>query len=136
MKTILPLVTTILLSSFLPLQSAKAEMSSRGKSSTSRNVPTASERLEMEKEAAQKLLSSLTTTQKSKLLSLLNEGTDEDLIAIKGIAKTRAASIVKARPFKKVDEVILVEGVGEGTFTNVVAHGKTLTARRSSKKKS
>ncbi len=134
MKNTLTLIVVILIGFTAQLHSATGKMSS-SKSSTTRKAPTTAERANLEKETAKKLTSALTSTQKSKLLALLNEGSSEDLVAIKGIAKTRAASIVKARPYKEIDEVILVEGVGEGTFTNVVAHGKSLTQRSSSKKK-
>jgi DNA uptake protein ComE-like DNA-binding protein len=59
---------------------------------------------------------SLTPTQEDKLLALLNEGTVEDLDAIPGIAATRADSIVSARPYASIHEIILVEGVGNATF--------------------
>ena len=72
---------------------------------------------------------SLTPTQEDKLLMLLNEGTVEDLDAIPGIAATRADSIVSARPYASIHEIILVEGVGNATFEKILAHGKTLTQR-------
>jgi DNA uptake protein ComE-like DNA-binding protein len=72
---------------------------------------------------------SLTPTQEDKLLMLLNEGTVEDLDAIPGIAATRADSIVSARPYASINEIILVEGVGNATFEKILAHGKTLTQR-------
>ena len=71
----------------------------------------------------------LTPTQEDKLLALLNEGTVEDLDAIPGIAATRADSIVSARPYASVHEIILVEGVGNATFEKILAFGKTLTQR-------
>ena len=46
---------------------------------------------------ARKLVSDLTTTQKSKMLTLLNEGTAKDLSAIKGISKTRGTAIEKIK---------------------------------------
>jgi DNA uptake protein ComE-like DNA-binding protein len=72
---------------------------------------------------------SLTPTQEDKLLALLNEGTVEDLDAIPGIAATRADSIVSARPYASIHEIILVEGVGNATFEKILAFGKTLTQR-------
>lgn len=71
----------------------------------------------------------LTESQEGKLLVLLNEGTVEDLDAIPGIAATRADSIVSARPYGSVHEIILVEGVGNATFEKILAYGKTLTQR-------
>lgn len=72
---------------------------------------------------------SLTPTQEDKLLTLLNEGTVEDLDAIPGIAATRADSIVSARPYASIHEIILVEGVGNATFEKVLAFGKSLNQR-------
>ncbi len=72
---------------------------------------------------------SLTPTQEDKLLAILNEGTVEDLDAIPGIAATRADSIVSARPYASIHEIILVEGVGNATFEKILAFGKTLTQR-------
>lgn len=69
----------------------------------------------------------LTPTQEDKLLALLNRGTAEELTAISGIATTRAESIVSARPFQNLHEVILVPGVGDATFERILDHGKTLT---------
>jgi len=73
--------------------------------------------------------SSLTPAQEDKLLALLNAGTMEELDAIPGVAATRADSIISARPFASVHEIILVEGVGNATFERILAHGKTLTQR-------
>ncbi len=66
----------------------------------------------------------LTPTQKTKLLTLLNDGDEKELQSMPGIGATRAAAIKKARPFADVTDVIAVEGVGEGTFAEMVAHAK------------
>jgi len=66
----------------------------------------------------------LTPSQNTKLLALLNEGEDAALVAIPGVGETRAAAITKARPFKDVTEVAKVDGVGEGTFAEMVAYAK------------
>lgn len=67
---------------------------------------------------------SLTPSQRTKLLSLLNEGDEAALVAIPGVGETRAADIKKARPFNDVTDVTKVSGVGEGTFAEMVAHAK------------
>ena len=67
---------------------------------------------------------SLTTTQRGKLLDLLNKGDEPALVAIPGVGETRAAAIKKARPFNDVTDVAKVDGVGEGTFAEMVAHAK------------
>ncbi|MBU6178742.1 MAG: helix-hairpin-helix domain-containing protein [Verrucomicrobia bacterium] len=71
----------------------------------------------------------LTPAQEDKLLVLLNDGTLEELDAIPGVASTRADSIISARPYASVHEIILVEGVGNATFEKILAHGKTLNQR-------
>lgn len=68
----------------------------------------------------------LTPAESAKLLTLLNQGSAEELADIPGIAKTRALSITKARPFKEVGDLLLLDGVGTATFAKVLAHGKTL----------
>ena len=90
------------------------------------------EKLPAAQSSAKKLVTDLTTTQKSKMLTLLNEGTVMDLAVIKGVSKTRSAAIEKARPFESIDEVILVKGIGKGTFAEIISHARSLTARRSS----
>ena len=78
----------------------------------------------------------LTTTQKSKLLVFLNEADEEALSVVRGISDRRGAAIKKARPFDSVDEVVLVKGIGENTFSEIIEHGKTLTRSRSSSRSS
>jgi DNA uptake protein ComE-like DNA-binding protein len=68
----------------------------------------------------------LTPSEEDKLLTLLNKGSDEELLEIDGIAATRAKAIASARPFQNVHEVILVPGVGDATFRNILAYGKKL----------
>ena len=70
-----------------------------------------------------KAVADLTPSQVDKVLALLNQGTKEELAAIKGVAGTRAESIVSARPFKSVDDLILVPGVGDVTVDRIVEYG-------------
>ncbi len=86
-------------------------------------------RITREQAEAKKLVAALTTTQKTKLLALLNEGDAKALTSISGVGKTRATQIANARPFDKVEDLAGVRGVGPRTFTEVVAHGKSLTSR-------
>ena len=83
---------------------------------------------------AKKAAAKLTPTQKAKMLTLLNEGNVRDLVAIRGIGKSRAAALAKARPFKSVDQLANVKGVGEAVYTDLLSHAKSLTARRSTRK--
>lgn len=66
----------------------------------------------------------LTPTQESKLLALLNQGSTDDLVALPGIAATRAGALVAARPFDKIHEIIRVDGIGQATYERLLAHGK------------
>lgn len=66
----------------------------------------------------------LTATQRTKLLNVLNEGDEKTLTNLPGIGEARAKAISKARPFADVTDVVRVEGVGETTFAEMVAHAK------------
>jgi DNA uptake protein ComE-like DNA-binding protein len=66
----------------------------------------------------------LTPSQKTKLLALLNDGDEKELQTIPGVGETRAAAIKKARPFADVTNVVKVEGIGDATFAEMVAHAK------------
>ena len=116
--------------SALPALGAPSSKSS-SKSSSSRDKAEAVETLPASQRVAQELAEDLTTTQESKLLTFLNEADVKELAVIKGISTRRGAAIDKARPFESVDEVVLVAGIGEGTFSELVKYGKTLTRSRS-----
>lgn len=87
--------------------------------------------------AAKKLVADLTSTQKKKLLALLNDGDAKELAGISGVGKVRGEAIAKARPFESLEDIRKVKGVGDKVFADVVSHGKTLTgsASKSSTKK-
>ena len=93
------------------------------KKSPSKSKPDAAEAAKVPAKI-EAIAKSLTTTQRSKLLDLLNKGDDNSLIAIPGVGETRAEAIKKARPFNDVTDVAKVDGVGEGTFAEMVAHAK------------
>ena len=73
---------------------------------------------------AQAIADSLTPAQKTKLLALLNEGDEKALTGLPGIGKTRAAAIQKARPLGDPVELVKVEGIGDATLADIVAHAK------------
>ncbi len=102
------------------------------KRAASPSVPAAvpAEKTPPSQTGARELVAELTTTQKSKVLTLLNEGTPTELAVIKGVSKTRAAAIEKARPFESIDEVILVSGIGKKTISEIVSHARGLTAQK------
>ena len=45
-------------------------------------------------------------------------------MTIPNVGATRAAAIKKARPFADVTNVMKVEGIGDATFAEMVAHAK------------
>lgn len=69
---------------------------------------------------AKKSAAKLTPTQKKKLLELVNTGDDKSVQELPGIGAVKAESIKKARPFKGVEDLILVDGIGEATFDGIV----------------
>lgn len=70
------------------------------------------------------LAKTLTPSQRSSLLALLNRGNETMLLEISGIGTTRAAAIQRARPFDDVTDVVKVEGIGPATFAEMVAHAR------------
>ncbi|HVJ46122.1 MAG TPA: helix-hairpin-helix domain-containing protein [Luteolibacter sp.] len=74
--------------------------------------------------AAKKQTDTLSSAQKTKLLDLLNKGDTKALGEINGIGEKRAATIIAKRPYSTVEDLALVDDIGEKTFTNVVTFGK------------
>ena len=66
----------------------------------------------------------LTAAQKTKLMKVINEGDDKALNSLPGVAETRAAAIKKARPVADVLDLLKVDGIGEGTFSEIIAYAK------------
>lgn len=66
----------------------------------------------------------LTPQERAQLLSLLNQGDLAALMAIPGIGEVRAKAIQKVRPLADVINVVDAEGIGEGTFAQMVAYAK------------
>lgn len=56
----------------------------------------------------------------------LNKASVEDLLQLKGIGKTYAERIVEYRnengPFNKIEEVMMVKGIGQKTFDSIKTH--------------
>lgn len=73
---------------------------------------------------AQDLAKSLTPSQKTKLMDLVNSGDDEALQSLPGIGATRAKQIKAARPIAEPADLTNVEGIGDATFAQIVAHAK------------
>ncbi|MBL9153657.1 MAG: helix-hairpin-helix domain-containing protein [Verrucomicrobiales bacterium] len=109
---------------------AKAESSETVKPAAGKGTTAKPGRLPARQARARTLMADLTAAQQTKLLTFLNEASVKELAVVNGISTTRGTSIETARPFDAVDEVILVKGIGEGTFAEIVKHGKTLTLTR------
>lgn len=114
MKTFLLFLSVSLFSLSLPAADAPAKKKAAPKKPA---VEAPSNKIES-------IAKNLTSAQRTKLLALLNSGSDADLVAIPGVGETRAAAIKKARPFKDVTDAAKVDGVGEGTFAEMVAYAK------------
>lgn len=118
MKTFTTLLTLLVLS----LSLSAAETAPKKKSPAKPKAPAAEAAKPSAKVEA--IAKTLTPSQKTKLLDLLNEGDEGALMSIPNVGETRAAAIKKARPFADVTNVVNVEGVGEATFAEMVAHAK------------
>jgi DNA uptake protein ComE-like DNA-binding protein len=73
---------------------------------------------------AEAITKSLTPSQKTKLMDIVNKGDDAALTSLPGIGATRAAAIKKARPVAGPEDLIKVEGIGESTLKGMVDHAK------------
>lgn len=72
--------------------------------------------------SAEEVVAQLAPERQSDLLILLNEATEDRLLQIDGIASTRAAAIVAARPIGSITELIEVKGIGLTTLKRILAH--------------
>ena len=108
---------------------AKPRTSSRKRGSKVPSTARRSGPSKGEKES-QKLVSTLSSHQRSHLLQVLNEGNPDALVEISGIGTVRGDAITKARPLKKIEDLRAVKGVGVKVFEDVIAYAKTMNAPR------
>lgn len=73
---------------------------------------------------SQSIAKTLTPSQETKLLEIINKGDDKALQSLPGIGETRAAAIKKARPVKEPVDLVKIDGIAEGVFADIVAHAK------------
>ncbi len=66
----------------------------------------------------------LTPLQKTKLLDVINKGDDKAVESLPGIGPARAKAIMKARPFADPVDLVKVDGIGDATLKEIVAHAK------------
>ena len=113
----------LLLGVALPMMAAEKKSSAKKKpAAAEKKAAPAEEKASSKSEAEAK---TLTAAQKTKLMKVINEGDDKALMAIPGIGETRAAAVKKARPVKDVLDLLKIDGIGEGTFSEIIAHAKT-----------
>lgn len=49
----------------------------------------------------------------------INTASKEELMSLKGIGEAKAEAIISARPFKSIDEIKNVKGIGESIYNNI-----------------
>ena len=72
----------------------------------------------------QPLVDSLSAAQKTKLMSLVNEGDDKALATLPGIGPVRATAIKASRPFAAPLDILKVPGIGDTTLQAILNHAK------------
>lgn len=73
---------------------------------------------------SQALAKTLTSGQRGELLDILNKGDDKAVQSLPGLGETRAAAVKKARPFADPIDLLKVDGIGDVTFGEIIAHAK------------
>lgn len=74
--------------------------------------------------SAKKQADTLTPTQTTKLLELVNKGDAKALQEINGVGEKRAKNIIAKRPFTNVEDIVMVDDIGEGTFKDIIVFAK------------
>ena len=72
--------------------------------------------------SAEEFAAQLAPERQSDLLILLNEADEARLLTIDGIAATRVAAIIAARPIGSLSELVAIKGIGLTTFKRILAH--------------
>ncbi len=119
MKTLFTLL--LLLSLTIPMTAAEKKSPAKKPAAEEKKAAPAEDKPSAKSEAEAK---SLTAAQKTKLLKIINEGDDKELNALPGVGETRTAAIKKARPVAEVLDLLKIEGIGEGTFAELVGWAK------------
>jgi DNA uptake protein ComE-like DNA-binding protein len=94
---------------------AKKKAPAKAKTETKEQLPSAE---------AIATAKTLTPSQKTKLMDIINQGDDAALQSLPGIGPAKAKNIVKARPVASPADLVLVDGIGEATLAEIVAHAK------------
>jgi DNA uptake protein ComE-like DNA-binding protein len=72
--------------------------------------------------SAEELVARVAPERQSDLLILLNEATEDGLLKINGVAATKAAAIVKARPIGSLSDLVEVKGIGVTTLARILSY--------------
>ncbi len=75
-------------------------------------------------EATVKAISATPPQERLSLLVLLNRGSENELMKIPGVAKSKARIIIQSRPIFELSELLLLKGFGPQTVSHVLAHGQ------------
>ena len=115
----------------------KTEAAADKKKETKPAGPSAADKALMAE--AKKIADGLTPAQRTKLLDLLNKGEDKAIEAVDGIGEGKRTAITAKRPFAKVEDRAMADGIGIETYKNIVAtekpEVKTEKPRATDKKK-
>jgi DNA uptake protein ComE-like DNA-binding protein len=121
MKLIITCLLTLGLASLSIAAETPAKKKSTAKPAAAIKPEAASEGPSLK---AMALAKTLTPSQRTKLLDLINDGDVKAVQSLPGVGETRAAAIKKARPFKDPVDLVKVDGIGDVTFAEIVAHAK------------
>lgn len=109
-------------------KAVKDEVKPAAKAETKKTTPKSKQKPEELSESdkallagAKKKVDALTATQKEKLLDYANKGDVKALTAVDGVGEVKAKAIIAERPFTNGEGLIMVDGIGEGTFDNILA---------------
>ena len=86
------------------------------------SLPGLQENQSSKAKQVERLLRCIDSTQENVLLEFLNCRTLEDLLSMDGVARTRAAAIVEARPLHDLRQLADIKGIGIGAITKIVKH--------------
>ncbi len=74
--------------------------------------------------SAQKKVAGLSASEKAKALTLMNTGSSADIQKVDGFGEQKAKNVIKKRPFTNLEDVIMVDLVGENTFDLLLTWAK------------
>lgn len=75
------------------------------------------------RQAIEQQVAALPEGQRAQLLELVNQGSEEALAALPGIAGSRSKAIQAARPFGSIEDLLRVPGIGTATLSKILKQG-------------